>query len=183
MERPSSAPDGQPLSDPLLTGIRHRLHDLLQASPGLHLRELERRLGVPQATLRHHLERLRTRGVVEAYRDGRLLRFFPAGDMEGREALAALRQEPLRRALLLLLEEGGGSEYRALAARSEVPQSTLSTRLAALQARGLATVEKVGRETRWRLVAPQAVVRVLREHRESLADPQVDAFLARLDAG
>lgn len=182
MERPTSGP-AEPPSDALLTGVRRRLLDMLDASPGLHLRELERRLGVPQATLRHHLERLRTRGLVEAYRDGRLLRFFPAGEMEGREALAALRQEPLRRALLLLLQAGGESDYRALAARADVPQSTLSTRLSALQARGLATLEKAGRETRWRLVAPQAVARVLREHRESLADPEVDAVLARLDAG
>ena len=56
---------------------RRRIFDLLTEYPGLHLRELERRLQMDVRGLQYHLEWLEGRGAVSTLREGGYLRYYP----------------------------------------------------------------------------------------------------------
>jgi predicted transcriptional regulator len=158
---------------------RRKVYALVRDEPGLHLRELERRLAMPLSTLRHHLRFLEEKGLVDAVEDRNQKRWFtrlPVG-REGRPLIAALRQKALRRVVLVLLERGGQATYRDLLATLGLPPSTLGVHLAELGRRGVVEREAHGRESRYRLADPSAVVRTLHTYRASFLDALVDHLL------
>lgn len=159
---------------------RRKVYALVRDEPGLHLRELERRLGMPLSTLRHHLRFLEEHGLVDAVEDRNQKRWFtrlPVG-REGRPLIAALRQAALRRVVLVLLERGGEASYQDLLAALALPPSTLGVHLSELARRGVVERESQGRASRYRLVDAPTVVRTLHTYRASFLDALVDHLLA-----
>lgn len=159
---------------------RRRLYDLVRSEPGLHLRELERRSGMPVSTLRHHLRYLERHGLVEPAEDRNTQRWFTRLLIEpvDRAMLAALRQEALRRVVLFLLSRGGAVPYQEIREAMQVPTSTLGVHLSELARRGVVRRVSVGRESRYEVLEPDRVIRLLHEYRSSFLDRLVDHLLA-----
>lgn len=116
---------------------RARMRALLLHSPGLHLREIARELSLPMGSALHHLDRLVADGTMDARRDGRYKRFFPAGvvDRGDRDAVSLLRRKTPRRILESLLHSP--RTQRNLAESLGIARSTLSVALARLTETGL----------------------------------------------
>src|SRR5256886_14664171 len=66
------------MAESLLTS-RERVLALVTSQPGLHLRELPRRLGLSLRSVRYHLEGLEESDRVTPHRSGRFARWFAAG--------------------------------------------------------------------------------------------------------
>src|SRR5256885_6171038 len=66
------------MAESLLTS-RERVLALVTSQPGLHLRELPRRLGLSLRSVRYHLEGLEESERVTPHRSGRFERWFAAG--------------------------------------------------------------------------------------------------------
>lgn len=158
---------------------RRHLYALVRDEPGLHLRELERRSGLPLGTLRHHLEYLMAHRLVESAEDRNVTRFFVT-DLDGptdRRLLGALRQESLRRVLLHMLREEGPIAHRALQEGLGLPPSTLAAYLAQLTRRGILQRRVAGRESRYEVVDRERIIRLLHTFRASFLDEMVDHLL------
>lgn len=56
--------------------IRQQLVDLVEREPGLHLRELQRRLDVGYGQVAYHLNRLEDENIIESHREGLYRRFY-----------------------------------------------------------------------------------------------------------
>ena len=159
---------------------RRELFHLIERSPGLHLRELERRSGFALGTLRHHLRYLIAHGLVDTEPDGAVLRHFAHEfDLDAdRRALGALRQIALRRVLVYLLSTpDGASSYADLVAELRVPTSTLALYLQQLTSRGLIERRSHGRTSSYHLIAPERIIRLLHSYRSSFIDGIVDHLL------
>src|SRR2546421_11116111 len=80
------------MAESLLTS-RERVLALVTSQPGLHLRELPRRLGISLRSVRYHLEGLEESDRVTPHRSGRFARWFAAGAVstEDRSLISALR--------------------------------------------------------------------------------------------
>src|SRR2546430_8669243 len=83
---------GGPMAESLLTS-RERVLALVTSQPGLHLRELPRRLGLSLRSVRYHLEGLEEGERVTPHRSGRFARWFAAGAVSPQEPplISALR--------------------------------------------------------------------------------------------
>jgi predicted transcriptional regulator len=158
---------------------RRKVYGLIEAEPGLHLRELERRSGVPLSTLRHHLRYLRQHRLVEVVEDKNVRRYFATSLAEpmDRRALAALRQESLRRVVLYVLSRGGTAEYQDILNDLRVPPSTLGVYLSQLTQQGVLARRSIGRESRYDAIDPERTVRLLHRYRASFLDTLVDHLL------
>lgn len=55
---------------------RRKIYDFIQKFPGLHVREISRRLEIPFSTLQYHLRFLEKRELVKAKDDGKYIRYF-----------------------------------------------------------------------------------------------------------
>src|SRR5437879_12427694 len=87
---------------------RERVLALVAAQPGLHLRELPRRLGLSLRSVRYHLENLEEHDLVTPHRSGRFARWFAAGafSMQDQTLISALRVRGPRTSLYELFQQG-----------------------------------------------------------------------------
>lgn len=158
---------------------RREIHDLIGAHPGLHLRELERRLGIGLGDLRHHLRVLEDAGLVTSKDDGHRTTYFPVRGFHHLDAslVALLRQGTPRRILLALLH-GGEMGFEGLREDLNVSKSTLSFHLAKLVAASLVDAARGAGRTRYVLKDPSRVAQVLSQYKESFLDTAIDRVVA-----
>ncbi len=162
-------------AEALLTFVQHY--------PGVHLREIRRRLHIPIGTLDYHLYRLGRQGLVAVRFQGGYKCCYPSvsetvhGPIPAPEqtVLAFLRQ-PLPRALLLHLYLEGPSPPSTLLQALDTSGPNLSYYLKRLEGAGLLAREGQGATRRVHLQDAKLVHRVLLEF-PPLAETTVDRFL------
>jgi len=116
---------------------RRSIFEAIQSNPGLHLREIARRLGLKASLVEYHVRELSVNDLIVESKEEGYRRFYPSEDPSAgrtgfsskhRKALHLLRQDvPLRIALLLL--DKGGCTHKELLSCLDVSGSTLSYHL------------------------------------------------------
>src|SRR3989475_12598756 len=152
---------------------RERVLELVTSQPGLHLRELPRRLGLSLRSVRYHLEGLEEGERVSPHRSGRFARWFAAGafSMEDQTLISALRVRGQRAILSELLEQGP-MRFVALERGTGRSSATLVQYLHRLSSD---TLIEVGEDRRYRLRDPGAIEMRLSSYRERFPDLLADA--------
>ena len=56
--------------------IRREIYEFISQNPGLHLRDISRRMNIPFSTLKYHLSSLEKRNIVSFEKQGKYERFF-----------------------------------------------------------------------------------------------------------
>lgn len=160
-----------------------RLFSFIQRYPGVHLREIRRRLQIPIGTLDYHLYRLGRQGLISVRFQGGYKCCFPAiSDAtstpipEPQQALLSLLRQPLPRAVLLRLYLEGPSTPAQLSEAVDTTGPNLSYFLKKLEAAGVLTRDGVGASRSVRLNDPRGVHEVLLRF-PPLPETAVDRFL------
>lgn len=132
---------------------RARLMAILAESPGLGLRQLGCRSGIPLGTLAHHLALLIRSGAVWTTRHGPRLLHFPAPRLDGptpvRLAVEAHALDDFDRDLIAYLRAAPQVQKRIIERYPDLPRSTVQHRLARLVKWGFLTVREQGRCLRY----------------------------------
>lgn len=148
---------------------RRSLFSLVRERPGLHLRELERRLEMRVALLEHHLRVLIRAGMVEEVKEGGYTRFFPIDsgsrrpDGIQRRRIGLLRHN-LRLRVVLNLLATDVARHSDIAAALRVAPSKLSYHLRKLEDGGLVIRVEQGTEKGFALADRDEVLRLLIEY-------------------
>ncbi|MFQ5837479.1 MAG: winged helix-turn-helix transcriptional regulator [Thermoplasmata archaeon] len=153
---------------------RRRIFEFLQQYPGLHLRELERQLGMDVRALRYHLEFLEKHEAITSLMQEGYLRYYPRQWDEGyfrervgafeKRVLGLLRQRMPLHLILLLLDQGEMSSEE-LQTHAGIAPSTLSYHLKKLSKLQLIESRTEGKRKIYRAGDPQAVVQILMKYR------------------
>lgn len=145
--------------------MRRRILQTVNRYPGLHLREIQRRVASSVHLVEYHLNILERLRLVASQDEGGYRRFFPAqgerASLDARERawLALLRQSvPLGVALYLL--DRGGATHGEIADIVPVTKSTLTYHLKNMERAGLVTRDAKN----IRLTQPERVLAILRTH-------------------
>jgi len=85
--------------------IRREIYNLVLKYPGLHLREISRRMYIPFSTLKYHLDYLEKHEILHGKSDGRYIRYYVEYKVGRREKqiLNLLRLDTPRNIILYLL--------------------------------------------------------------------------------
>ncbi len=160
-----------------------RLFTFIQRYPGVHLREIRRRLQIPIGTLDYHLHRLGRQGLISIRYQGGYKCCFPAVSdatqtpiPETHQTLLALLRHPIPRALLLHLYLEGPSAPSALLTAVDTTGPNLSYFLKRLELAAVVTRDGQGAQRRVHLNDPKQVHEVLL-HFPPLPETAVDRFL------
>lgn len=153
------------MKDGAKADVRKRVYDAVRRYPGIHLRALQRNLGISAALAQYHVKRLEEAGFLESREQGAYVRWYPTSKgksaavvAEDMPILGLLREEvPLHIALLLL--DFGPLSHGDLVARVGVAKSTVSYHLAKLAEAGIVEREPAG--TRVRLSERDRIYRLL----------------------
>jgi predicted transcriptional regulator len=156
---------------------RRRIYALIEASPGVHLRELQRILNVPLTTLEYHLNYMARKKILFAETAGHHKRYYTKPlDPEDKKVLAALRQKRMREIVLVILASGK-AKYQLLGEQLRLSHSTLSAYLKYLVGNDILVKDKVGYENLYTVRDEDRVAKVLTAYKPSFLDKLVDNAL------
>jgi len=156
---------------------RRKIYALIETSPGIHLRELQRVLDIPLTTLEYHLSYMTRKKILFAETHGHHKRYYTkALDPEDKKVLAALRQKRMREIVLIVLSNGK-AKYQSLAEHLKLSHSTLSSYLKYLVVNKVLVMEKIGYENLYTLQDEDRVAKVLIAYKPSFLDKLVDNAL------
>ncbi len=157
---------------------RRRIYEIIAAFPGLHFRELLRRIDMPHSSVAYHLNYLVRNNLITEIDDGGLRRYYVRGKVDRREKeiLSVLRKE-IPRGLVLYLLMNPHSAYQDLLASFDLKPSQLSYYLDRLIKKGILTQSREGRNTYYDVKDEERVANVLITYRPTFLDAVVDAFV------
>lgn len=159
--------------------VRKRIYETISKSPGLHFRELQRRIGVATGTLDYHVHFLRKHGMIRAEQAGGFLRYYASDiiiEEQEKALLSLLRQEKIRHILILLIEKKRANASQ-MAFALNISPSNLSFYLKTLQGKNLIAQKKKGRFRFYSVMDKKKIVSALLVHKSSFLDKMVDRFI------
>ncbi len=162
---------------------RKRIYEEIVLNPGLHFRELQRRLGMQVGMLEYHLGVLEKEGLIVSKSDGKYVRYFANTHMtrEERRIIGVLRNEKMRRIVIYILENERVN-HREIAKSLGMSPSTLSYYLKSLVKEGILVKETEGRESYYRVRDERSVANTIIRYRKSFFDSVVDNFVKLWEA-
>lgn len=172
-------------TSPLLSGAeimediesRKRIYEEIVMNPGLHFRELQRRLKMPTGMLEYHLNVMVKDGIIITREEGRYRRFFANSVMSSKERkiLGVLRNYIARKIVIFVLENERVNHKKIMEYINLSP-STVSYHLNKLVKNGILKREIVGRENYYSVTDPKLVAYTIIRHKKSFLDSLVDNF-------
>jgi predicted transcriptional regulator len=158
---------------------RRRIYEQIKKSPGIHFRELERRLGLVVGSLQYHLQCLEKKNLIKNQVDGDYVRYFIRDQSLSeidRKILSVLRRSGCRHILIQLLNNPDLNNKQLSEAIGLSP-STVSWNLNILVESGIIERKKTGRVSNFSIVDPLAVSKLIICYKESFLDILVDGFI------
>ncbi|MBI4162132.1 MAG: winged helix-turn-helix transcriptional regulator [Candidatus Aenigmarchaeota archaeon] len=158
---------------------RKRIYDCIVASPGLHFREIQRRVGIATGSIDYHLHYLHRHGLVRTENIGKYVRYYPLTKNfsdEEKKFISLLRQKNVRRILIYIIERKTANPADIAAVLGFSP-STLSWYLKKLEESGIIVHTKRGRFRNYKVIDKDTIVRYLILHKSSFLDEMVDRFI------
>lgn len=157
---------------------RRELYELISKFPGLHFREILRRLEISSGNLNYQLSYMIKHDIIVTIEDGNLKRYYVAGKVKGKEKriLACLRNETAR-GLVLFLLLNPNTQFNELSQNFDLAPSKLAYHLKKLVEKDIIEKKKEGRITLYKAKDEEAIANVLITFRPSFLDSIVDSFL------
>jgi predicted transcriptional regulator len=157
---------------------RREIYNFVKENPGLHLRELQRRLKMPLSTLEYHLDYLEKKEILALEDDRRYCRYFAEKlTPDDKELLSVLRQKRLLEIILQTLSEEQIC-FKELSHKIMIADSTLSHYLGILTQKEILIKERIGTETCYKLKSEKRILRSLFCYKSSFVDKLVDKVLS-----
>jgi predicted transcriptional regulator len=141
-----------------------RIKLLVSLQPGLHLRELQRQIGLSFSSTRYHVDKLAKKGEIDRIDDNGYSRIYPAGiDQRDKILLSLVRRETDRRILSSFLRENSLSQQR-LTHLTKLAKSTVSEHLATLLKLGVVRTKAGGERRVLELTDPAKIDTMLNRY-------------------
>jgi len=156
---------------------RRKIYAVIETNPTIHLRELQRILDMPLATLDYHLSYMSRKKIIFSESDGHHKRYYTKPlDPEDKKVLSALRQRRLREIVLIILTSGK-VKYQFLSDCLKLPHSTLSFYLKYLVQNNILERTRIGYENLYTVKDEERLTKVLIAYKSSFVDKLVDRAL------
>jgi len=164
--------------DHLALETRRKIYELIASSPGLHKREISRKLNISLSTVDYHLHYMEKRNIVVAREDRRYRRYFIAEKTmpEDSRIISLLRQETPRKILIFLLENPKAI-HREICENIGKAPSTVSFHIRKLVEAGILEEISLGKEKGYNIKNKERIIDILIMYRSTFLDRAVDKFL------
>jgi predicted transcriptional regulator len=157
---------------------RQKIYATIKKNPGLHIRELQRALDIPLASLQYHLNYMARRNVIVEEKAEHYTRYYCTPlDPEDKKILSVLRQKRVREIVLIILVSKK-AKYRFLVDELNLPTSTVSFYLKTLIDNNIIERTKIGYENVYTITNEDRITKILIAYQSSLLDILVDKWAA-----
>lgn len=143
-------------------GVRGQVLAFVRTYPGVHVRSLERRLGLSSRLAAYHLAQLEGEGRVQCVHETGFARYFaavgkPRWSADDVRFACLMRRAAALRIVILLAGEGGLTRDE-LGARLGLAKASVSYHLAMLADDGLVAADREGRRLVYRLADKESTL-------------------------
>lgn len=157
---------------------RVRVKHLVSLAPGVHLRELQRLLGMSFNSTRYHVYKLTTAGEIIRVEEGGYSRLYPAGISEAERAIFTLLRRETNRKILASLIADPILSNKQLCEQTNLAKSTVSEHLAGLVRAGIVKTRQVTENfVAYELEQPEQIRFLLRSQNPSLLKKASERFI------
>jgi predicted transcriptional regulator len=156
--------------------IRIRL--LVWLLPGLHLRELQRLIGMSFNSVRYQVDKLTASGEILRIEEGGFSRLYPVGTSDADKALFSAIRRPTDRQILAIMIKTRRVSHRELSTLTGFAKSTLSEHLGRLAEIG-AIVRRISSEStvEYELTDPARIEALINVQNLTLVRKATDRFI------
>ena len=155
---------------------RGRIYAYIKRNPGLHLRDLQRGLNIPLASLQYHLNYMTRRKIIFEEKAENYTRYYcELLEPKERKLLSLLRQKRLREIVLLVLINKK-VKSQLIVRTLELSPSTVSFYLKYLVENNILERTKIGYENVYTLRDEDQIAKILVAYQQSLLDKMVDKW-------
>ena len=162
-------------SDILQLDTRRRLYELILASPGLHFREIARKLKYRTGVLVYQLEILEKQEMIVKRKDGYYTRYFVRDKMGPKEKkMISILRLKIPRNIVFFLYFHPDSCNKDMLEEFNIPPSTLSYYLRKMVDAGILMDRIRGRNTFYWIKNKALVLRILTTYKTSFFDEMTD---------
>ena len=157
---------------------RVKVRLLVSMLPGVHLRELQRLLGMSFNSTRYHVDRLTKTGEIIRVEEGGYSRLYPAGISEAERALFPIVRGETDRKVLDVLATNEFLSNKQLCDLTNLAKSTISEHLAELVRLGVVRIRQIGESgISYELEQPEKIRLLLKNQNPSLLKKASDRFI------
>jgi len=143
---------------------RARIKLLVSFQPGLHLRELQRQVGLSFSSTRYHVDKLTKEGELDRVEDKGYSRIYlPGTDSKDRVLQSLVRRKTDNKILSCFLAENSPTQQRLIEV-TDLSKSTISEHLATLLELGVVRTRAHGEQRTFELIEPAKVNGLMRRH-------------------
>jgi len=155
---------------------RHKIYLTIKSNPGSHIRQLQRLLDIPLASLQYHLNYMARRNVIIEEKSEHYTRYYCSPlDPEEKKLLSVLRQKRLREIVMIILV-AKKAKYRSIVDTTGLPASTISFYLRCLMDSDVVERTKIGYENVYTIKDEEKIGKVLIAYQSSFLDSLVDKW-------
>jgi predicted transcriptional regulator len=155
---------------------RSKIYATIKKNPGLHIRGLQRILGIPLASLQYHLIYMVRRHVILEEKSGHYTRYYcNLLELEDKKVLLVLRQKRLREIVMIILVNKK-AKYQFIVQTLKLPPSTISFNLKYLLDNHIIERTKIGYENIYTLKDEDRIAKILIDYQSSFLDTLVDKW-------
>ncbi len=153
----------------------------IQLNPGIHMRELQRRLKMPTGTLTYNLQVLEKEGKIYSRVEGGYRRYYALTlkRESERKIIAVLRLRTPRRILAYLLVNPGASQ-KEISEYLNISAGTLSYHMKKLVSMNIVEERKEGQIKKYWIKDEYTVKNLLINYRETFLDKIADSLINML---
>jgi len=158
---------------------RNRVYKIIEESPGLHFRELQRRSGLAVGALQYHLDTLQKNHLIRVEKQGRFNRYFSVRGIqlgEQEKTISILRQESARKIVIFLLQKKQANNFD-IAEAVQLSASTVSWHLSKLVESGVVSEKRSGKQKMFFITSPRETAQLLVSYKKTFLDALVDNFV------
>jgi predicted transcriptional regulator len=155
---------------------RSKIYVAIAKNPGLHIRQLQRILDIPLASLQYHLVYMARRKVILEEKAEHYTRYYcKLLEAEDKKVLLVLRQKRLREIVMIILVSKK-AKYRFIVQTLKLPNSTISFYLKYLLDNRIIERTKIGYENIYTLKDEDRIAKILIAYQPSFLDTLVDKW-------
>jgi predicted transcriptional regulator len=145
--------------------------------PGVHLRQLQRIIGLSFNSTRYHVDALAKTGEIVRAEDGGYSRLYPVGVTDSDRALFPLTRKDSDQRILNCMVENRMSSHKQLCEATGLAKSTVTEHLARLVNIGVAKIYRDGSTTFYGLNDPDKVRQMLERAKSTLLRKATREFI------
>ena len=164
--------------DYLALETRRKIYNLIDGFPGLHKREIARKLGMSLSTIDYHLHYMEKKQLVVSRMDGKYKRYFVSKEMgKGDKKIFSMLRQEMPRKIVMFILLNPRAIHKEICKHIKKAPSTVSFHMKKLIEAGVVEEISLGKEKAYVVRNEDRVAKLLMMYKSTFLDKAVDKFI------